>query len=211
MRAVRNNPNRAHNYFQDFSKCLSIFNKALKLQKNRKRKQTGKRGRESLPSATQQAHLPAQPSHRSSELLGLARQAGSCSTASTACVPRSCPPPRRSPRRAVDVGRTPSLSPTSQTLALPSGSSLSPSPTSPETSPSPPLAAATSNAVPAPSHRVRTVRRRRLRRLAKPHDAGAPASSPPPSSSTSGRPDRRRCSDRTEPSPSMLTIPAVSL
>ena len=42
MRAVRNNPNRAHNYFQDFSKCLSIFNKALKLQKNRKRKQNRK-------------------------------------------------------------------------------------------------------------------------------------------------------------------------
>ena len=38
MRAVRNNPNRAPNYFQDFSKCLSIFNKALKLQKNRKKK-----------------------------------------------------------------------------------------------------------------------------------------------------------------------------
>ena len=47
MRAVRNNPNRAHNYFQDFSKCLSIFNKSLKLQKNRKTKQE-KRERERL-------------------------------------------------------------------------------------------------------------------------------------------------------------------
>ena len=200
-----NIPTKDQVQFGDFWSCLGIFRNATNL--NIKKTETKEKV---LPGATQQAHLPAQPSHRSSELLGLARQAGSCSTASTACVPRSCPPPRRSPRRAVDVGRTPSLSPTSQTLALPSGSSLSPSPTSPETSPSPPLAAAASNAVPAPSHRVRTVRRRRLRRLAKPHDAGAPASSPPPSSSTSGRRDPRRRSDRTEPSPSTLTFSAAS-
>ena len=37
MWAVGNILNRAYDYFQDFSKCLSIFNKALKLQKIRKR------------------------------------------------------------------------------------------------------------------------------------------------------------------------------
>ena len=51
----------AHNYFQDFSKCLSIFNKALKLQKNRKRKQTGKREREKLTW-----HPPSRPTCRPS-------------------------------------------------------------------------------------------------------------------------------------------------
>ena len=36
MWAVGNNLNRAYDYFQDFCKCLSIFNKATNLQKNRK-------------------------------------------------------------------------------------------------------------------------------------------------------------------------------
>ena len=76
-----------------------------------KENKTGKeRKRKAYRAPTQQAHLPAQPSHRSSELIGLARQASSCSTASTACMPRSCSPPRRSPRRAVALGRTPPLS-----------------------------------------------------------------------------------------------------
>ena len=36
MFAVGNNLNRAHNYFQDFWKRFSIFNKAQHVQKNRK-------------------------------------------------------------------------------------------------------------------------------------------------------------------------------
>jgi len=38
--AVRNNPNRAHNYLQDFWKRFTIFNKAQYLQKNRKQEIT---------------------------------------------------------------------------------------------------------------------------------------------------------------------------
>ena len=43
MFAVGNILNRAHNYFQDFWKRFSIFNKAQQLQLNRKQKQIKKR------------------------------------------------------------------------------------------------------------------------------------------------------------------------
>src|SRR3954464_14301817 len=79
MFAVGNNPSSAHNYFQDFWKCLSIFNKSTKLQKKIEKETKW----ENLPDAVHQAHLPAQPSCRASELLGLARQAARCSTASS--------------------------------------------------------------------------------------------------------------------------------
>ena len=49
MFAVGNNLNRAHNYFQDFWKRFSIFNKAQQLQLNRKRKQIRKRERGRSP------------------------------------------------------------------------------------------------------------------------------------------------------------------
>ena len=49
MFAVGNNLNRAHNYFQDFWKCFSIFNKAQQLQLNRKTETNQKREREGSP------------------------------------------------------------------------------------------------------------------------------------------------------------------
>ena len=49
MFAVGNILNRAHNYFQDFWKHFSIFNKAQQLQLNRKRKQIRKRERGRSP------------------------------------------------------------------------------------------------------------------------------------------------------------------
>ena len=55
MWAVGNNLNRAYDYFQDFCKCLSIFNKATNLQKNRKTEI--KEGEETYLAA---AHLAAQ-------------------------------------------------------------------------------------------------------------------------------------------------------
>ena len=89
MFAVGNNLNRAHNYFQDFWKRFSISFKAQQLQFNRKQKQIKKKKERekptwALPGAAHQAHLPAQPSHRASEQLGSARQAGRCSPAAPA-------------------------------------------------------------------------------------------------------------------------------
>ena len=46
MWAVGNNLKSAYDYFQDFCKCLTIFNKGQKLQKNRKTKTNQKRERE---------------------------------------------------------------------------------------------------------------------------------------------------------------------
>src|SRR4051812_30909916 len=75
-----NIPTKDQMKFGEFRSWFSIFNKSTKLQKNRKRKLN----RKHLPGACQPAHLPAQPSCRASELLGLARQARRCSTASSA-------------------------------------------------------------------------------------------------------------------------------
>ena len=128
MRAVRNNPNRAHNYFQDFSKCQSIFNKALKLQKNRKRKQRGKRGRESLLGAHPAGPPagPAQPMLQRAAWLG---QAGRqlLDTGTSACH-ASARRPASSPRSAAALVRSHTSPPSSQTrLSLPSSCpSLSP-------------------------------------------------------------------------------------
>ena len=49
MFAVGNILNRAHNYFQDFWKRFSIFNKAKQLQFNRKQKLIQKKGDRSPP------------------------------------------------------------------------------------------------------------------------------------------------------------------
>ena len=49
MFAIGNILNKAHNYFQDFWKRFSIFNKAQQLQLNRKRKQIRKRERGRSP------------------------------------------------------------------------------------------------------------------------------------------------------------------
>ena len=91
---VGNIPTKDQVQFGDFWNVLGIFRNSTNLQNKNRNRNKGKK----LTWRHPEAHLPAQPSHRSSELLGLARQAGSCSTASTACVPRSCPPPRRFPR-----------------------------------------------------------------------------------------------------------------
>ena len=56
MWAVGNNLNRAYDYFQDFCKCLTIFIKALKLQKNRERV-TNRKERERKA----RGHLPGWP------------------------------------------------------------------------------------------------------------------------------------------------------
>ena len=49
MFAVGNNLNRAHNYFQDFWKRFSIFNKARQLKLNRKTETNKKKKREGSP------------------------------------------------------------------------------------------------------------------------------------------------------------------
>ena len=46
MWAVGNNLNRAYDYFQDFCKGLTIFNKATNLQKKRKKEYKRERERE---------------------------------------------------------------------------------------------------------------------------------------------------------------------
>ena len=62
-------PFSGHEQFGDFWSCLDIFRNATTYRILKKTETKEK----VLPGATQQAHLPAQPSHRSRELLDLAR------------------------------------------------------------------------------------------------------------------------------------------
>ena len=123
MRAVRNNPNRAHNYFQDFSKCLSIFNKALKLQKNRKRKQNRKREKEKgLPGAHPAGPPagPAQPPLQRAAWLGQAGKQlldGEHSMRATQ-LPAASPLPSSSCRRGTNPLSLPDLADTRSPLWL---------------------------------------------------------------------------------------------
>ena len=121
---VGNIPTLDQEQFGDFRSCLGIFNNSTKLQKNRKTKKTE---RKDLPGACNPAHLPAQPSAAPASCLP-ARQAGRCSTASTAWVPRTCSPPRRSTRPANAVDQPLSIPRTPQTSPLLSSSSPSRSP-----------------------------------------------------------------------------------
>ena len=73
-----NIPTKDQMQFGEFWSCLGIFRNSTNLQNKNRNRKKGER----LTWRHPEAHLPAQPSHRSSELLGLARQASSCSTAS---------------------------------------------------------------------------------------------------------------------------------
>ena len=110
MFAVGNILNRAHNYFQDFWKRFSIFNKAQQLQLNRKRKQIREREREG------EAHLgltcagsahPACASRHPPLLVGRGVSPARAPAATSCCLLV----PIRAPRRRPAPPCTPPLSP----------------------------------------------------------------------------------------------------
>ena len=111
---VGNNPTMDQKQFGDFRSCLGIFNNSTKLQKNRKEKKTERKTY--LAPATRPTCRPS-PAPRQRAACP-ARQAGRCSTASTAWVPRTCSPPRRSTHPANVVDRPLSLPRTPQTPPL---------------------------------------------------------------------------------------------
>ena len=121
---VGNIPTLDQEQFGDFRSCLGIFNNSTKLQKNRKRKK--QKGRTYLAPATRPTCRPS-PAPRQRAACRPGRQAR-CSTASTAWVPRTCSPPRRSTHLANAVDRPLSLPRTPRTPPLLSSSSPSCSP-----------------------------------------------------------------------------------
>jgi len=209
VRALRNNPNRAHNYFQDFSKCLSIFNKALKLQKNRKRKQTGKRGRESLPGAHPAGPPagPAQPTLQRAAWLGQAgRQLLDAGTSACHAAARR---PASSPRRSASLDDLHGAHRTPWTHPFPLPLSLAPLRHG-RRSRRRSAAVTVPTIVNAPLHRVLKLRHSLLDRPTEPRPAGGPRASSPSSSSTSvaGDPPRRPARSSSSPtSPSALSQP----
>ena len=132
MRAVRNNPNRAHNYLQDFWKRFSIFNKAQRWQLNRKT-ETNQKKRE------REAHLGltcAGPAHlaRPSRLAASCRPPPARKTRSAWPAPAATRRPHAGhllllpmPWRRPGMPRDPHV-PLSSSLTLPSSPSPSPAP-----------------------------------------------------------------------------------
>ena len=128
---VRNNPNRAHNYLQDFWKRFGIFNKAQKLQK---KTENNLEERERTPTwATYLADPPGRPSTvlaHASQLL-CPRQAG------TEVTPTSTSSPRRhllAARAPGHLGDLHVAAPTPWTPHSPPCLSPSPFPISPNAS-----------------------------------------------------------------------------
>ena len=119
MFAIGNNLNRAHNYFQDFWKRFSIFNKAQQLQLNRKQKQIyKKRGKEATWALPELASPPgsAQPTGPASHRPPRARRTRSAWPAPAAT--RRPPPASTDAWRRLGVPRDPHV-PLSSSLTLP--------------------------------------------------------------------------------------------
>ena len=137
MFAVGNNPNRAHNYFQDFWKRFSILIKAQQLQLNRKNRNKSKKRERGKPPGP---HLcwpsppgSAQPTGLASRPPPPARRTRSAWSAPAAT--RRPPPASADAWRRLGVPRDPHV-PFSSSLTLPSSPSPSPAPWSTPLSPS---------------------------------------------------------------------------
>ena len=205
MRAVGNDPNRAHNYIQDFWKCLAIFNKAQQIWKYRKMELNGK---ERERKAT--CHLPGwagPPGPCQSSPTSASRQRRETAHArpwrhTTPCSPASLRPPRRigpSLRRRpepLDV----SLSPSALSLALSSPWLQPPSARRRETA---------ATVLPSPLRPIHRLRLHRPRLSVSSHDVGRPASpSAPPSLPPLPR-DHRQPHDLISPSPGSPRPPST--
>src|SRR3954468_15792760 len=112
MFVVGNNPNRAHNYFQDFWKCFSILNKAQQIQLNRKQKQIKKkRGRSPpRPYLCWPAHL-ARPSRLAMPVVVLLAPEGRGARGRRPAATRRPPPASADARAALGHHVTPPRTP----------------------------------------------------------------------------------------------------